>query len=171
MLTPLDVLQLLGHHCCMFMLLTCVLSARSTAKVGSKRRVQSRRQPRAYQMCEREQLRQQGSSLRRIFVAKSNKCTDTSGCKSDTSSVAKLHGTDVPCFTKFAWTRVRTTPQVCSDCLMRFISYIALQQGCVVSSTILSHSFGGLSLYRLDCVQGVRKIIHNIVLGLLHHRR
>ena len=23
MLTPLDVLQLLGHHCCMFMLLVC----------------------------------------------------------------------------------------------------------------------------------------------------
>ncbi len=36
---------------------TCVLSARSTPKVGSKRRVQSRLQPRAYQICEREHLR------------------------------------------------------------------------------------------------------------------
>ncbi len=54
---------------------------------------------------------------------------------------------------------------------MRFISYIALQQGFVVSSTNLSRSFGALSQYKFDCVQGVQKSIHNIAMELLHHRR
>ena len=54
---------------------------------------------------------------------------------------------------------------------MRFISYIALQQGFVVSPTNLSRSFGALSLYKFDCVQGVQKSKHNIAMELLHHRR
>ena len=81
-------------------------------------------------------------------------------------STSAVHSASVSAYTKQRRVHVlhSTTTAVCLDCLMRFISYIALQQGFVVPSAKLSHSFGALNLYRFDCVQGVQKFIHNIVL-------